>query len=57
MYLACRLMKIADSAVAAAIFSAVMVMAALRTNAPLWQRPVAGLAVATQREAMRAMSF
>jgi len=57
MYLACRLMKIADSAVAAAVFSAVMIMAALRTNAPLWQRPATGLAVATQREAMRANVF
>lgn len=57
MYLACRLMKISDSAVAAAVFAGVMVMAALRTNAPLWQRSENHSAAVSARDAMRANVF
>lgn len=57
MYLACRLMKISDSAIAAAVFAGVMVMAGLRTNAPLWQRAENRSAAVSQRDAMRTNVF
>ncbi|MBS0252675.1 MAG: hypothetical protein JSR78_16590 [Proteobacteria bacterium] len=57
MYLACRLMKISDSAVAAAVFAGVMVMAALRTNAQFWQRSENRSGTSSARDAMRANVF
>lgn len=38
MYLACRAMQIAESAVAAAVFAVVLSITAIRTNAPYWRR-------------------
>lgn len=52
MYLACRSMQIAESAIAAAVFSVVLCTTAIRTNAPYWRRPTNLAAIVTPRDAM-----
>ncbi|MFT3733046.1 MAG: hypothetical protein QM780_16790 [Hyphomicrobium sp.] len=52
MYLACRSFQIAESAIAAAVFSAVLCASAIRTNAPHWRREANEQPVLL-REAMR----
>jgi hypothetical protein len=57
MYLACRSMQIADSAIAAAVFAVVMCATALRTNAPYWRRGAASPSASTSRQAMMTNSL
>lgn len=52
MYLACRSTQIAESAIAAAVFSVVLCTTAIRTNAPYWRRPTNAAAIVTPRDAM-----
>ncbi|HML27369.1 MAG TPA: hypothetical protein PKE16_00740 [Hyphomicrobium sp.] len=52
MYFACRSMKIAESAIAAAVFSAVLCATAIRTNAPHWRRATNSAVIITPRQAM-----
>jgi hypothetical protein len=51
MYLACRQMQITESAIAAAVFSVVLCITAIRTNAPYWRRPAEMPSAITLREA------
>jgi hypothetical protein len=57
MYLACRSMQIADSAIAAAVFALIMCTTALRTNAPHWRRGAALPNASTSRQAMMTNSL
>jgi hypothetical protein len=52
MYLACRSMQIAESAIAAAVFAVVLCATAVRTNAPYWRREAYVADSITPREAM-----
>jgi hypothetical protein len=49
MYLACRSMQIAESAIAAAVFAVVLSATAVRTNAPYWR---SAADTVTRRDAM-----
>ncbi len=57
MYLACRSMQIAESAIAAAVFAVVLSATAVRTNAPHWRAAADKLDAVAPRQAMVTNAF